>query len=332
MLNQVLCEIQKLLPPSTLTAEMTTRNKKAPYDHPDENATSQEKASYQKWYSAYQDEITWEDFKANGFKTTAVKTKTSKKKIEEILNTTRFSFLPKDIARTSPFFPLSKAKKTEREVFTDVIVGNKWGTITITGPKLSITDEGVLLAVIFLAKKYRCERFKSTYSEMCEIIGTSRGKNPYDLIRAALDRLASSIVAAKVFDKKDLEKKEVEFSVSGAIISSVFQKPKLTEFEVVLNPYFLALYGSNMTTGIDLEKRSKMKGDIAKALYRFLESHKGGGVPFGLLTLCHAINMNTEQPVAELRKLIRKALEELKKSKVINDWKLDKTDNVTIFK
>ncbi len=294
-----------------------------------------EKSHFMKWWVSFQDLVTWEDFQKQGYQHLS---NLVEEVHEHILKAQgkpeqlKLAFMPKEIARTSPFFPMKRSDMADRPLYKDFVIENRWGTITVSGPKLSINDESVLLAVLFLAKKHRTERLETDYNEMCGIMGVSRGTTQYLAIAEGLERLASSIVNTKLYETEDLEKREIARSITGAIISNVDQKPKSTKVSVFLNPYFLALYGANMTTGINLDKRAKLKGDVAKALYRFLETHSGGGVPFGLITLCNAVNLNTDQPKAEIRKVIRKSLAELQKQGNIKRWKIDKRDLVHIFK
>ena len=304
-------------------------DKKNEYELILQGLTGHEKAHCQRWYIEFSDYVTWEDYKKKGYQHLA-------EVVEEVQNhilkatgkpqQLKLAFMPTEIARTSPFFPMSRANMKQRLIYTNFVIDNKWGTIKVSGPQLSISDESVLLAVLFLAKKYKADKFGTDYAELCKIMGIERGNNTYKAIADSLERLTMSIVNTKLFDTENLEKREVVRSVSGAILSNVDQKQKATTVEISLNPYFLALYGANLTTGIDLERRSKIKGDISKALYRFLETHKGGGVPYGLLTLCQAINLNTEQRVSDIRKIIRKAFAELQRQGIIKRWKMDKND------
>lgn len=294
-----------------------------------------ERSHYMKWWAAFQDMVTWEDFQKQGYQHLS---NIVEEVHEHILKAQgkpeqlKLAFMPKEIARTSPFFPMKRSDMADRPLYKDFVIENRWGTITVSGPKLSINDESVLLAVLFLAKKHKTERFSSNYNEVCQIMGVSRGKNSYTAIADSLSRLAKSIVETNLYDAANSNKRTIVRSITGAIISNVDQQPQSTTVNISLNPYFLALYGANMTTGINLDKRAKLKGDVAKALYRFLETHSGGGVPFGLITLCNAINLNTDQPKAEIRKVIRKSLAELQKQGNVKRWKIDKKDLVHIFR
>jgi hypothetical protein len=292
-----------------------------------------EKGHYQKWFVAFQDLVSWDEFKAKGYQHIAEAVEAVK---NHIIKTTgkpeqlKLAFMPTEIARTSPFFPMSRTEMKERSLYKDFIIKNRWGAIKVSGPKLSIQDESVLLAILFLAKKYKNEKIQTNYSELCEIMGVSRGTTQYMSIAECLKRLTKTIIDTDLY--KDGDNKKVIRSITGAILSNVDQQPESTKIIVYLNPYFLTLYGVNLTTSIDLAQRAKIKGDVAKALYRFLETHKGGGVPYGLLTLCHAINLNTEQDIKEIRKMIKGACSELQKKGHFNKWKIDKNDLVHIYR
>ena len=225
---------------------------------------------------------------------------------------------------------MSRKEMKDRPTYKDVILDNPWGKITIAGPKLSIHDESVLLALLLLAKKYKNNRFQTTYGELCKLMVTSRGKTQYTAIKASLKRLAGAVVDTDLYDTKG-KKKEVTRSITGVMVPMVDQQEKTSKIEIEISKYFLALYGKNLTTALDVDERAALKGDIAKALYRFLRTHDPSPIPFGLLTLCKGLNLNTEQPLREIRRKIRTALKELcKKGHVKRGWKIDRSDNVHI--
>jgi hypothetical protein len=294
-----------------------------------------EKAHCQRWWISFSDYVTWEDYKNKGYQHIADVVKDVHDHVQKATGKPvqlKLAFMPTEITRTSPFFPMGREEKVNRPLYNNFIIKNNWGTISVSGPKLSIQDESVLLAVLFLVKKYKSEKINTDYAELCQIMGISRGTNQYKAVEEGLERLAKAIVSTKLFDTKNLDKQDVVRSITGSILSNVDQKPKSTTVSITVNPYFLSLYGANMTTGIDLNVWSKLKGDVTKALYRFLESHKGsGGVPYGLATLVLAINLNTEQRLCDLRKLIRKSLAELQKNGIIQKWKMDKNDLVHLI-
>jgi len=68
-----------------------------------------------------------------------------------------FSFMPTETTRISPFFPLSKREMRDRPL-ERLSWDNAWGRFTVTGERLSIYDESVLLAVLVLMWKHSVEK------------------------------------------------------------------------------------------------------------------------------------------------------------------------------
>lgn len=291
----------------------------------------EEQRAFQTWFIEHQEIISWEKFKTQRYQNVVTVKQDIEKHVAEITGKPKqlqLAFMPTEMARTSPFFPMGRKDMKDRPIYQNFVIENSWGRITISGPKLSIYDESVLLALLILAKRHKNERFQTSYAELCDLMNVARGANPYRAIRDSLKRLAGAVVDTELY--ASISKKKVVESVTGVMVTHVRQQEKTSSVEVEISPYFLALYGANLATALDVEKRSKLKGDTAKALYRFIETHRQSHVPFGLLTLCHGINVNTEQPLFEIRRQIRIALAELKKQGHIKYWKIDRSDNVHI--
>ena len=288
-----------------------------------------ERQAFQAWFVEFQDLVTWEKFKSQGYRHIVEVRRDLEKHILQVTGKPqqlKLAFMPTTMARTSPFFPMPKHSTKDRPSYQNFIIENRWGRITVSGPKLSIYDESVLLALLVLAKKHKSERFQTSYSELCDMMNVTRGVNPYRAIKDSLKRLAGAVVDTELYDS-EASRKVIE-SITGVMVTHVRQQEQTSAVDIEISPYFLSLYGANLTTSLDVTERSKLKGDVTKALYRFIQTHRPGAVPFGLMTLCHGINLNTEQPLAEIRKQIRPALAELKKHGHIKSWRIDKTDNV----
>ena len=94
------------------------------------------------------------------------------------------------------------------------------------------------------------------------------------------------------------------------------------------------MYGKGMITSMDVKFRASLRGDMSKALYRFLQGQSGfikrGRYDIGLLKLCVAINLDPTRPASDLRKLIRKGLRELRKKGYLKNFKVSEKDIVTM--
>lgn len=304
---------------------------KKEYDEMLPSIPEEQKGHFQKWYVAEQDTIDWEVYQSKGYRNVIKVKKIVEDHALKITGKPKqlnLAFMPVKLARTSPFFPMSRKDMSVRPIFNEVVMENSWGKITVSGQKLSIYDESVLLAVLSLARQCGQHLIKTTYAEMCRTMNIKKGTNPYKSIRQSLKRLTGTTVNTELYEQENNKKVVVE-DIIGPMITHVRQQPKATKVEIDVSPYFLSLYGVNLTTSIDLDERAKLKGDITKAIYRFLQTHQPGAVPFGLLTFCKGINLDTEQPLAEIRKKLRKALAELcKQGHIKKGWKIDKSDRV----
>jgi hypothetical protein len=293
----------------------------------------EEKSYFQKWFVSEQDTIDWDVYRSKGYKNVI---KTKKIVEDHALKVTgkpkqlNLAFMPVKLARTSPFFPMSRKDMKDRPIFNEVVMENAWGKITVSGVKLSIYDESVLLAVLSLSRQHRHHLINTTYTELCHTMNINKGTTQYNSISQSLKRLTGTVVNTELYEQKDGKKTIIE-DIAGTMINHVRQQPQSTKVEIDVSPYFLALYGANLTTSINLDERSKLKGDITKAIYRFLQTHEAGAIPFGMLTFCKGINLETEQPLAEIRKKLRSALTELcAQGHIKKGWKIDNSDRIFI--
>ena len=115
------------------------------------------------------------------------------------------SFIPTPMARTSPFFPMSDRDKKHRPHET-IAWETSWGKIEVSGPRLSIFDEDVLLAILALLKLSQRKQETSTddgqrtYTvrtsgyTICKYLRTPASNKTYSSIEGAIERMTSTKV------------------------------------------------------------------------------------------------------------------------------------------
>ena len=92
------------------------------------------------------------------------------------------------------------------------------------------------------------------------------------------------------------------------------------------------MYVANRLTWIDVAKRFQIRGSIAKALYRFCQSHRENPVFRGdIRTLALALNMDLRSPLKETRRQIRDAIAELAEKKVLEKTSILTKGNIVIL-
>lgn len=276
-----------------------------------------EQPHFHVWWMQHQEALSWNDFKINGYAlplspkqqgggTNATPPAPAVTKPKDPVG-----YLATTLARTSPFWPVSKTQMGNRPHYKDFLIENRWGKIIINGPLLSIIDENVLLALTYIAVSTKSNTIKTTLSNLCRLLRKSRGANQYNSIIQSLTRLGQVSVVIYIYDQDSGDKKISSINFGSMITGNV--DPDSTNIDISLNPYFLDQYLGKLSTSIDLGARSQLKSDIAKALHRFLSTHNKFQYPFNLKTLCEAINLNTDRDMKKVRHNFRKAFEELKR-------------------
>ena len=334
---------------------------------------SKDKTPFYHWWGGYQEIISWEDYKKNGFNPPSQQDHTLKERLDTKnpdqtanltsgnINKTSLptnAYLSTSLARTSPFWPVSRAipkDRNERIFHNKVEIVNNWGETVIDGPLMTIPDEGVLLALTHISVDQKTNNIKTTLSQICKLLGKSRGVNQYNAIRTSIIILGLNRVVTCIYKDTDHEntevlngldanneiepqsikptnniskKKQIQKIQVGTILTGEVDA-KSTTVQLTLNDFFLEQYRKGLSTSIDLNKWSNLRSDIAKALHRFISSHAEFRYPFDILTLCKAINLNTNQSIKRIRQILKQAFSELKRVEIA-DCILSRNDQVHI--
>jgi hypothetical protein len=235
---------------------------------------------------------------------------------------------PTDMTRCSPFFPLNARELGHREFLRDYLVTSaQWGEIRYTGPKLSTYEEDALMVLLAILEQQGQHRqateaedrktytYKGPALPFLKLLGYKRpNKQDYTRLISALKLLAVagvelSISAGKT---KSGKRREPRITQMSAMLASVHWDDKEKILTATINPFFYETYMAGTVTWLDVVKRIRLKGVIAKALYRFVQSHRTNPVFQGhYLTLVDALNMDREQPAYEVRRQLKTAIAEL---------------------
>ena len=243
-----------------------------------------------------------------------------------------FSFLPTKMTRVSPFFPLSKREMKVRPL-EELTWESSWGRITVSGKRLSIYDESVLLAVLLLMRKNQTGTFQTTRHALCTVMGITPAKDTYRMVWKSLDRLTGTKISLSIWDTKTKGKKrKAKRQMVNTILSGANQDEDTGKILITVNPYFTQMYGESFITNLDLRFRAMLAGDITKALYRFYEGQRESNYQCHLLTLAKAINLNVKMETFRLRSRVRTGLRELRKKGFLKRWTISKSDIVMVWK
>lgn len=259
---------------------------------------------------------------------------------------------PTDMTRCSPFFPMNPNELGERRFLRDYIITSaNWGEIKYTGPQLSTYEEDVLLALLAILeiqspyknKEYFYDKeslegitkqneieitgiFKNTNRKtlsykgpalpLLRLLYANRNPSKRDYVRLIsglkLLTVAGVEISIATGKTKSGKRRPPRITQMSAMLAGVHWDDKKKELTATINPYFYETYMAGRVTLMDVAKRMQLKGTIAKALYRFVQSQRQNPVFIGhFLTLADALNMDRDQPLRELRRKLKTAISEL---------------------
>ena len=232
--------------------------------------------------------------------------------------------MPTDLCRISPFFPVNRNELSERQYIKDMtIMENAWGKIRFSGPKLSIYEEDVLMAILALLNNINNRgetqiegratyTYKGPFYPLLKLIkGLKPNQTEYKRVYDTLRLLSTS-----GFDLELKKEDKVNFT---NILSCAEWDRKNKELKITLNPYFYEIYMKGNFTLIEIEQRMRLKSPIAKALHRFILSHRDNTWHGHFLTLAATLNLDVKQAGYQIRRLLRRSIGELKDKGILTD-------------
>ena len=156
--------------------------------------------------------------------------------------------------------------------------------------------------------------YKGPLLPLLRIMGYSR-PNKKDYIRIIQELELMTVAGVKLSistgKTKSGKHRAPRITQMSAILAGVHWDDKKKELTATINPFFYETYMAGRITLMDVAKRMRLKGTIAKALYRFIQSQQHAIFTCHFLTLADALNMDREQPGKEVRRQLKTAINEL---------------------
>ncbi|MCP4687050.1 MAG: hypothetical protein GY859_03310 [Desulfobacterales bacterium] len=243
-----------------------------------------------------------------------------------------FSFMPTLMTRVSPFHFKSRfSSKQWPMVRLDSGEGIHWGRMLVVGELLIIYDETILLSLLALLRKNRCDAFETSRNEICRIIDDKPGPASGNAIWRSILRLSGTRIDLQLCTGRGKRRKVVK-EMTGSILSYADRDPETGAIHVAVNPYFLEMYGESFVTNIDLRFRAGLKRDVSKAFYRFYQGMIAAEHEIEIRRLAHAVNLSVDGKMWRLREKIRTGLRELKDAGYLDGFEITKDGVVAVAK
>ncbi len=233
--------------------------------------------------------------------------------------------LPAEMTRIPPFSILSRKDMKQIIIEKGLIYQHSWGRMTLEGEQLTIFDEDTLLVLLALMLKNGNLCFQTSLHEICKLKKTVVRKDTAKAIWRSLRKIAKTLV--DIEDNEIIKGKKHKIRGFFNLINKAMMRESVGKIYIELNDYFLEMMAPKLMTYMDLTERLELKGDITKALHRFLEGQSGfqisGSYQLGLFKLCGGLNMEDKDPKImrwQIKNAIRKLIdtEYLKEASRIN--------------
>lgn len=234
--------------------------------------------------------------------------------------------LPTDLVRASPFYPLAKQNLGERETLHNKLItsSEKYGKLFYSGDVLSTYEEDCLLSLLaaasipfYLSKKRKSSPqminhfYRGPMLPLLMLAGYKKpSKREYKRFWNSVDLLAGSKIRLVRRDKTH-ETEDIFHIVTFAHRSRSLKGGRGEDCFIEIDPFFFKVFAERRITYLDLVKRHSIKSPLGKKLYGFIESHRLM-VPWNYRELAKILNMDLSQPSYQIRRLLRRAICELK--------------------
>ena len=241
-----------------------------------------------------------------------------------------FSPYPTEFTRVSPYFPMSTREMGDRKYLKEmVIASHAWGTLVYSGPKLSVYEEDLMLYLLAAINESN-EKFSDeidglmTYTYRGSLQNILQAKNPnrrlassdYADALAGFKLMAGAVLTLTTTTFADGKKSPKETNFKNLIVGGAYNH-ETGDFSCTVNPFFFSSIELGQVTWLDVAMRGRIKSPIAKALYRFVQSHREDRWQGPLLTLSASLNMDSGLPVFKTRERLKSAIKELVSLKIL---------------
>ena len=249
-------------------------------------------------------------------------TTTEYKKVEQMKKKGTKPYFPTNLIRPSMFFPISSHIRGQK-INEGKEVACAWGSYKLYGYKLSIkVDEPLLLVFTYLSQKHKSDKFVTSYSQICALLGKTLNPDTKKSIKSSIERIQQSGV---IQYNNDGTEYGVNFLSGYAIM-------KRGEIAIWLSSLFSEMFNQNAVTYLDYLKMRELPGNYPKALYRFLLTHSGfknNWIYIGIKKVAQAINLD-KRLLSDIRRELTKACGVLMEHKVIISGSINNYDVLCI--
>ena len=250
-----------------------------------------------------------------------------KKDTEEASNVAQLDLWPDRVrgvpnaALRGSLFGVSKNRVTAKTRTLLATLGNM--EIRFQGVRFNQRDLDTWEMLLHLARQQPLGNkvaFKANV--ILKALGRPISGDQHELLKEEITRLRSGTVEIKWIEKEKI--------FGGGLVSNYYRDGATDEWIVIFDEKMLALYDDGYTH-VDWEQRHSLRhNSLAQWLHGFYTSH-AKPYPYKVETLM-ALSGTTAKRLADFRKKLKAALEEVKQVGAFVAWEIDKDDLVQVRK
>lgn len=218
---------------------------------------------------------------------------------------------PNALFRSALFPALSNNEKENRRFVKKEEVFSVAGlTVVFTGQQFDQSDLDIYLEILNFAKHQNMGTVvKFTAYSMLKALGLTNGYKNHEHLHDVIIRLRGGTLEVTDHKKRYM----------GGFLEGIIRDEITLEYEVIINPRFAVLFGFDMYSKLNIEKRRALgKNNTAKAIYGYYATHINPAAhKFETLTsIAGLANTNKRQTKAT----IIKAHDAMKSVGILNDY------------
>ncbi len=216
-------------------------------------------------------------------------------------------------------------KAVEKEIVATV----KGLNILYTGLRLGQGDLDVLAQTLHLQNRH-IEKTSDNYirfqiKSFLRAIGRQPGKSGREWLKDSFRRLTATTIEINVDIPQPYMNKQ--YTYAGSLIDEFYYNNREQTYFLKINPKLAILFDSDWTK-LQWQQRLQLKTDLAKWLHGFYATHR---YPFAMKveTLKRLCGSDCKR-LADYRRSLRKAMEELTHVQAIHAWQIDDKDKLHV--
>lgn len=230
----------------------------------------------------------------------------------------RQAIIPNSFARSALFGVQARGQSD----YLEQVELESWKNVRMryTGPQLDQHDLDVWLQCLRLMDTAELGKpVEFTAHGFIKEMGKAIGRRQYEVLDRRLTRLKATAVDVQIGEE----------GYVGSLIERYYRHEGTGRFVIIVDPLIASLFKNDQYSRLDWEKRTKLRGQLAKFLHAYLPTHSThNAAHFIGVKKLKGLSRSKTNHLWKFRQQLRKACSELEEVKALDRWWIDDNDVV----